>query len=159
MLVAILSAKKMEDVFHLGVKAFIRNKKGEVLLLKINPKKLINRSDWKGVAYWDIPGGRIKRGSSINKTLKSEIKEETGVGEVKNIKSFTMVLSKIRIPIKKENTSVGLILAIYTCEIPPNAKIKLSEEHIEAKWFLPKEASKLLSLKYPKEFTDKIKVL
>jgi 8-oxo-dGTP pyrophosphatase MutT (NUDIX family) len=147
----------MEDIFNLGIKALIRNKKGEILLLKVNPKKLINRSDWKGVAYWDIPGGRIKRGSSVNKTLLNEIKEEIGISNVKNIKSFAMVLSKIRIPLKNQRTSFGLILSAYTCEIPSNAKIKLSEEHVEAKWFTPKEASKLLAVKYPKEFTRKIK--
>jgi 8-oxo-dGTP diphosphatase len=149
----------MEDVFHLGIKALIKNKNGEILLLKVNPKKLIYRPDWKGKAYWDIPGGRIEKGSTVKETLKKEIKEEIGVGGIKNIEPFAMVLSKIRIPIKNKKTTVGLILSAYTCEISLKAKIKISNEHIEAKWFLPKEASKLLSVKYPKEFTDKIKDL
>lgn len=68
-----------------------------------------------------------------------------------------MVLSKIRIP--QGDDSVGLILGAYTCEIPENNEIKLSEEHIEANWFTPLEASKLLELKYPTEFTEKIKEL
>lgn len=147
----------MEDVFHLGVKALIRNSKGEILLLKINPKKLIYRSDWKGKAYWDIPGGRIKKGSTVVSTLKTEIKEETGITTVKNIKPFAMVLSKIRIPIKATKTSVGLVLSAYTCQVPRNSKIELSDEHVETKWATLKEAARLLSVKYPKEFTDKIR--
>ncbi len=149
----------MEDIFHLGVKALIRNKKGEILLLKVNPEKLINRKDWNGIAYWDIPGGRIKKGFSVKKTLTTEIKEETGIYDVTNIKPFAMVLSKLRIPIKETNSSVGLILSAYTCEISENSKIKLSDEHIAARYFTPKEAAKLLAIKYPKEFTDKIKKL
>ncbi len=147
----------MEDNFHLGIKALIKNSAGKILLLKVNPKKLIYRDDWKGVAYWDVPGGRIKKDVSVEETLKIEVEEEIGVKEVSNIKPFSMVLSKIRIP--QGDDSVGLILGAYTCEIPENSEIKLSEEHIEVNWFTPLEASKLLEVKYPIEFTEKIKDL
>lgn len=65
-----------------------------------------------------------------------------------------MVLANLRIPVG--NTDYGLILAIYVCEVSQNAPIRLSPEHLEAGWFLPREASRLLSVKYPKEFTDKL---
>lgn len=51
-----------EDVFHLGVKAIIQNTDGKILLLKVNLKKL---KAFNGEAYWDIPGGRIKQGDSV----------------------------------------------------------------------------------------------
>lgn len=141
----------MEDKFHLGIKALIRNSVGEILLLKVNKEKL---KGFTGEAYWDIPGGRIQKDQSIEETLKREVEEEIGVTEITNIKPFSMVLSKIRIP--QGEDSVGLILGSYTCEIPNNSDIKLSEEHIESKWFSPDEASKLLEVKYPIEFTEKI---
>lgn len=144
----------MEDRFHLGIKALIRNSVGQILLLKVNPKKLVYRDDWKGVAYWDIPGGRIKKDISVEETLRREVEEEIGINNISNIKPFSMVLSKIRIP--QEEDSVGLILGAYTCEIPENSQIKLSDEHTEANWFSPIEASKLLEIKYPVEFTEKI---
>jgi len=144
----------MEDKFHLGIKALIRNSKGEILLLKVNKEKL---KGFEGDAYWDIPGGRIQKGSTVEETLKREIEEEIGISEIKNIKPFSMVLSKIRIP--QGDDSVGLILGTYTCEIPESANINLSEEHTEAKWFSSDEASKLLEVKYPIEFTEKIKEL
>lgn len=144
----------MEDKFHLGIKALIRNSKGEILLLKVNKEKL---KGFEGDAYWDIPGGRIQKGSTVEETLKREVEEEIGVIEITNIKPFSMVLSKIRIP--QGDDSVGLILGAYTCEIPENSDIKLSEEHVEAKWFTSNEASKLLEVKYPIEFTDRIKEL
>lgn len=146
----------MEDNFHLGIKALIQNTNGEILLLKVNPDKLIYRKDWNGVAYWDIPGGRIKKGSDITKTLKTEIFEETGIKQIKNIKPFSVVISNLRIPLKASNESVGLILSAYTCNISENSKIKLSEEHVETGWFPPEKAAELLKIKYPKEFTDAI---
>lgn len=144
----------MEDLFHLGIKALIRNKKGDILLLKTNTRQL---KGYDGKAYWDIPGGRIEKGDTVKNTLKREIEEETGIKEVKNIKPFDMVLSNIRIP--RENSDVGLILSIHKCEVEKTTDIKLSEEHTEAKWFPPKKAARLLEFKYPKQFTDKIKML
>ncbi len=144
----------MEDKFHLGIKALIRNSKGKILLLKVNKEKL---KAFTGEPYRDIPGGRIQKGSTIEETLKREVEEEIGISEIKNIRPFSMVLSKIRIP--QGDDSVGLILGAYTCEIPENSEIKLSEEHVKAKWFPSDEVSKLLEVKYPVEFTEKIKDL
>ena len=144
----------MEDSFHLGIKALIRNSAGQILLLKVNKEKL---KGFQGEPYWDIPGGRIQKGQTVEETLKREVEEEIGVTEITNVKPFSMVLSKIRIP--QGEDSVGLILGAYTCEIPENSEIKLSDEHTEVNWFIPLEASKLLEVKYPTEFTEKIKVL
>ena len=146
-----------EDLFHLGIKAIIRNPKGEILLLKINPKKNKITKDWNGQPYWDIPGGRIHRGDTVEDTLKREVAEETGIKNIKKITPFEMVLANIRVP--AGNDTVGLILSSYLCEVENEQKIKISEEHIQAKWFDPVEASKLLEFKYPKEFVDKLKEL
>jgi len=140
-----------EDIFHLGIKAIIKNSKGEILLLKTN---IANLKGHKGKAYWDIPGGRIHKENMVEETLRREVKEETGISPIKSFKPFSMVLSNIRIPIK--NGSVGLILSSYICEVGNIKNIKLSDEHIEHKWFKPKEAAKLLEFKYPKEFVEKI---
>lgn len=149
----------MEDIFHLGIKALIRNKIGEILLLNVSPKKLVADKKRNLIAkqYWDIPGGRIKSGGKVIDTLKREVEEETGVKKIENIEEFTMILSNIRVPYGDE--SAGLILYIFTCQISNIEKIKLSDEHSEARWFSPKEAAKLLEFKYPKKFTEEIKLL
>jgi 8-oxo-dGTP pyrophosphatase MutT (NUDIX family) len=144
----------MEDIFNLGIKALIRNKKGEILLLKTDTRQL---KGYDGKAYWDIPGGRIQKDDTVEDTLKREIEEETGIKDVKNIRPFDMVLSNIRIP--RESSDVGLILSIHTCEVENVIDIKLSEEHTEVKWFSPRKAAKLLEFKYPKKFTYKLKSL
>lgn len=140
-----------EDLFQLGIKALITNKEGKVLLLMVNKKEL---KKYDGEAYWDIPGGRIHRGVSAEETLKREVLEETGLTKIESIKPFAMVLSNIRIPMGETDT--GLILSVYTCVVDESEQIRLSSEHIEYGWFVPREASELLKIKYPKEFTSKL---
>lgn len=142
-----------EDVFHLGIKAIIRNSEGKILLLKVNPEKLNNTTE----AYWDIPGGRIQRNSTVEETLQREIEEEIGVKNINDVKPFSMVLSNIRIPIQP--VDAGLILAIYTCTIDTQTDIQLSEEHTEANWFEVSEAAKLLKIKYPLNFIQELQKL
>lgn len=142
----------MEDKFHLGIKAIIQKGDGKILLLKTNPKQL---KGFSGEPYWDIPGGRIKKNSSIEETLLREIEEETGITTIKKFSPFVMVLSKnIRIPVGKE--TVGLILSSYICKVNKLPNIKISNEHTEYGWFTLIEAKDLLSFKYPKEFVDKL---
>ncbi|MBI2414604.1 NUDIX domain-containing protein [candidate division WWE3 bacterium] len=140
-----------EETYHLGIKALIRNSKGEILLLKVNLEKLSNHSLG---AYWDIPGGRVQKGCTIEETLKREVEEETGITEIKSFTKLDMVVSNIRIP--QGTDTIGLILGIYLCELKKNPNIMLSEEHVEFSWFTPNEASELLKVKYPAEFTKKI---
>jgi len=143
-----------EDTFHLGIKALIKNDNGKILLLKVNKKKL---KGCQGKAYWDIPGGRIERKDTVEKTLKRELQEETGISNIQSFKHLNTVLSNIRIP--TENGDVGLLLAVYLCEVGTSFGIELSDEHTEAKWFSPSEATNLLKIKYPQEFVEVVKTL
>lgn len=140
-----------EDIFQLGIKALITDDVGKFLLLKVNTDKL---SGYQGEAYWDIPGGRIERGATVEETLLREVEEETGIKELSSVKTFIMVLSNLRIPF--QDTDTGLILCVKECKVEMPVKIALSEEHVDYGWFSPIEASLLLAYKYPSEFTDKI---
>lgn len=136
-----------EDVFHLGIKALIRNPEGEVLLMQVNPAKLNGeRKD-----YWDLPGGRVQKGDSVKDTLRREVLEETGIAEITNIQPVSMVLSNLRIPVGNDET-VGLVLSIYACTVSDNIEVVLSDEHISYDWFMPTQAAKLLRVKYPSDF-------
>jgi len=100
-----------EDIFHLGIKVLVINPDGRILLLHVNLKEL---SGYKGSAYWDIPGGRIHRGDSINETLERELLEETGLELGKRPTTLIgAALSNIRIPVG--DNDVGLILFVYKC--------------------------------------------
>jgi 8-oxo-dGTP diphosphatase len=136
-----------EDIFHLGIKALIRNEAGEVLLLQVNPKKLRGKNN----EYWDLPGGRVQKGHSILDTLKREVAEETGITDILNIREMGMVLSNIRIPLG-DNESVGLILGVYECKVSTSAVITISDEHLAYRWFSAGQAAELLRVKYPESF-------
>lgn len=138
-----------EDVFHLGIKALIRNQEGNILLLRVNLEQLKTKDLG---AYWDIPGGRIQKDSSVEETLKREVEEETGLTTIKSFKKLDAALSNIRIP--QGDSTLGLILFIYICDVDGYENITISEEHTEYKWFEPKEAAQLLEVKYPKEFVN-----
>ncbi|HJP96839.1 MAG TPA: NUDIX domain-containing protein [Candidatus Saccharimonadales bacterium] len=140
-----------EDIFHLGVKALIRNQTGKILLLQVNPQKLRNDR----TAYWDLPGGRVQKGDTVEDTLLREIEEETGIQKIDAIKPLTTVLSNIRIPLE-EGSSVGLILSVYTCSVPTDSVVTISDEHTKQAWFAPQEAAELLGVKYPPEFCSAI---
>lgn len=124
-----------EDLFHIGAKAVIKDSDGRVLLIKIsNPEK----------KYWDLPGGRMQKNSTIEETLRREIQEETGIVEIQDVKPLTTFLTHIRLPLNKDQT-VGLVFFVYSCVLVEKCEIVLSEEHTEYKWATPEEAATLLS--------------
>ena len=129
-----------EDSFHLGVKALIFNSEDKLLLLQAK-------------TYWDIPGGRIQKGESVEEALRREVSEETGLQNVFYLHPFMMVLSDIRIATAEG--SVGLVYSIHLCRILEDESIRLSGEHKGFGWFEPREAAALLSTA-PAEFTTKL---
>jgi len=138
--------------FQLGIKGLIRDKEGKILLLF----KGFNHSQKFGrKPDWDIPGGRIEEDFSIEETLKKEIKQETGIKNFKKKGLFYAVVSNYWF----KDLNCGLILFIY--EIVPIGKfeIKLNHEHTQFGWFDKDKAAKLLSVKYPNDFIEKIREL
>lgn len=138
-----------EDFFHLGVKGLIQNKQGDVLLLKLNPKraKIV-----KGI--WDLPGGRVQKGETLETVLKREVYEETGLEVIVQIHLMGMALSNIRFP--TSYIEVGLIFALYMCKLKDEYSIRLSKEHQGFDWVTPKRAAELLRVNYPLELVTQI---
>ncbi len=140
------------DRFHLGVKALIRNEEGKFLVFRVN---LADHVRYDGPEYYDLPGGRINRGESVEDALRREIEEETGITSCSGFTPFMMCLSKQRIPLH-EGGDVGLILSIFTCDALDASDIKISDEHSGYGWYSAVEAAELLSTKFPSEFTEKL---
>jgi ADP-ribose pyrophosphatase YjhB (NUDIX family) len=142
-----------EKTYHLGVKALIRNEEGKILLLKVNQAAFKNPHTED---YWDIPGGRVIIGHTIEETLSREIEEETGITALANVVHLDTVISNMEIPLES-GEKAGLILSIYDCRIEDPVSVHLSEEHTGSGWFDPQEAARLLSYKYPAAFTEKVR--
>lgn len=140
-----------EDIFNLGIKALIRDKKGRILLLKNNPK---NASGFNP-PHWDLPGGRLRKGDDIETTLRREAEEEIGISQIKIIKFIDASISKLRIRSGKK--TVGLILFTYLCSIKDTRQVRVvDDEHIQFKWCTPFEAAKLLKVKFSDSLALKI---
>ena len=140
-----------EKLFHVGLKGLITNQEGKILLLKADVSgHKINTN-----AYWDIPGGRIQKGQTVNQALKREIKEETGISDIGIPKLMTTVISNHEIPINDAQTA-GLVLMIYKLQIKNSAKIRISSEHTAYEWVASAVAAKRLAHKYPPEFCKAI---
>lgn len=141
-----------EKLFYVGIKALIRNGEGKFLLLKASTRNHSVNTD----PYWDIPGGRIEEGAGALETLRREIEEETGINRIQDPEFFTAVISHHQIPFENSRTA-GLVLMVYTAQIPPGSSIKLSLEHTAYEWVDGREAAIRLSNKYPEEFTTPLK--
>lgn len=115
--------------------------------------KSVNRTGpYRQKPYWDIPGGRVKEGVSIEEALVEEVEEETGIKDFENRGLFYAAVSNIEIT----QESCGLVLFIYDCTVSDECKIKLNDENTEYNWFNKNEAIQLLSVKYPADFINKL---
>lgn len=116
----------MEKIQQISIKGLLcRNNK--ILFLKT-----------ARVGRYELPGGRINFGESVEQAFKREIEEELGfekieMGKLINTWSFTSV---------REDTNYHFV--IFDFEIFTNeSKIKLSDEHTEYKWVGVKEFEKM----------------
>ena len=140
-----------DEKFFIGVKALIENGKGEILILNSSPvKKEFARTDKD---FWDLPGGKIKKGEQVEAALMREIKEELGVDgkKLEILGIFDASVSRMKVSSMK----TPLVLVTYTCTLP-DCKFSLNSEHSEYRWVSRKEAKKLLSEKFNKTFIDKL---
>lgn len=148
----------MEDVkFYVGIKALIRNKKNEILILKSGPLEL--KSTKRTEEFWDLPGGKIKNNEEVEQTLRREISEELGVdgNRLKILQIFDTSVSNIKI---SHGENIPLMLITFLCELSNvENNFKLTLEHAQFKWSTVQEAKKLLSVKFNKSFIDKLDTL
>ena len=143
-----------EQKFQLGVKALITNDKGDVFLLRVDTSHFRDKNS--NLYYWDIPGGRIQEGHSVEDTLLREVEEEVGTSHIEVKRHFDSFISNIKIPLENGKFD-GLILFVFLCRFKnPGQKIILNEESTEYKWTSIEEAKQLLAHKYPKSFIDKL---
>jgi len=137
----------MAQLFQVGIKALIRNKKSEILMVKI-PAKSGNK------AHWDLPGGRMDPGENFQDTLKRELLEELSCsyeGTPKHLMSF---LTNITIPL--DGIRIPLIFVVFEAKLPNNAKIKLDPESMEEEytWFSKDQAANEMKYKFSKDFCE-----
>ena len=114
---------------QVGVKIILKNSKNEILLLKRNSEKYYTNGQW------DIPGGRIDPGTSLEDNLRREIKEETQydfTGQAKIISAQDIFVSDDH----------HVVRLTYICNVQDFTPI-LDEEHTDFVWSSKEEIPKI----------------
>ena len=101
--------------------------------------------------YWDLPKGHVEKGEALEDTVKREVKEETGLEDIKIIPDFK---ETIKYFFKWEGKNILKFVTFYLAETKTNS-VKISEEHIGYKWLPYNEAIKQLTFKNAKEIIKK----
>jgi mutator protein MutT len=105
-----------------SVEAIIRDKENRILVLKRNNVPV------KG--EWWFPGGRVRKGETLNEALIREVKEETGLEiEVKNLVGVYTRLFP-------ERHDISIVFLCFA----KAGNLRLNQEHSDAKFLNIKEA-------------------
>jgi 8-oxo-dGTP diphosphatase len=97
---------------------------------------LIKRGTRPFKGMWALPGGRVNKGESLDKTAKRELHEETGI---KNI-----FLEQLYTFGKPDRDPRGRVISIaYFALINQEPKLKATTDAVDARWFIVKKLPKL----------------
>lgn len=121
---------KQRDFYHVSLKAILKNKNGEVLVLKAD-------SNGTFAGFYDLPGGRIDEDeftTPLSEILKREIAEEIGEAEIL-INGIPVGIG--RHCIKKEHANsekdVHVFYVVYEVQLE-TGNVNISEEHEGFEW-------------------------
>lgn len=108
----------MKREFSVGAVLFRRDTGRKYLLLHYE------------AGHWDFPKGNVEKGEKPEDTAKREIKEETGIEDIRFIPGFD---EKIRYFYKRERTTITKEVEFLLAETK-SENVKLSFEHTGFEW-------------------------
>ena len=97
---------------------------------------------------WDLPGGNVLYGELHDKSLKREIKEETGLGIIEFI-PIQIITSY------DKHKKIYTIFNGFSCSAKVD-KIKISNEHSEFRWSTKEEFTGLKPAQYLVDLVEKV---
>jgi len=117
----------------------VRNKK--ILLGKRSPTKKTHPG------CWSIPGGKVEPGEKLEKALKREVREETGI----NVKIIRLL------GIAEQFHDDHHHIVFYFKAKPVSGKIKAGSELVDIGWFSLGDINKMKISKRNKKYLNSIK--
>lgn len=101
--------------------------------------------------YWDLPKGHIEKSEKLEETVKREVKEETGLIDIKLIEGFK---EWIKYFFQLEGKNIFKMVTFLLAETKTK-EVKISEEHVGFKWLPYETALKQLTFKNAKGILKK----
>ena len=101
--------------------------------------------------YWDLPKGHIEKGEKPEDTVKREVKEETGLKDIKFFRGFK---ETIRYFFKRESKNILKFVTFYLLETKIK-EVKISFEHLGFEWLPYERALARLTFKNAKDILRK----
>ncbi|MEK3886301.1 NUDIX hydrolase [Bacillus sp. FSL K6-3431] len=97
-----------------AVSAYVTNRKNEVLLVKTH---------WRSDT-WELPGGQVEEGESLDEAVRREFLEETGI-----------IIKPIGVTGVYSNTTKGIVSIVFYAEYV-SGEIKIQPEEIKEACFV-----------------------
>ncbi|MGL4449651.1 MAG: NUDIX hydrolase [Sarcina sp.] len=94
---------------------------------------------------WEVVGGKIEFGESLEEALRREVLEETGI----EIEITDTLYAKSNVI--DENTQ--MVVVVYMCKYL-SGEVRLSEEHIAYRWVSVEGLKEIISPNIKKDFED-----
>lgn len=115
--------------FHVSLKLILKNKEGEILLLKMPDTSTM-------AGYYDLLGGRIstgKHGVPFIESIRREVEEEVGSSFEFEIDERPVSYGIHTVPSGPTRKEVQILMLFFEAKYI-KGEIKLSEEHKEYAW-------------------------
>jgi 8-oxo-dGTP diphosphatase len=136
---AALAKLELAEQFEVSVKLLVEHRdRGELLLLR--------RHSDRGDLFWDLPGGRLLTGESIDDAIRRELLEEVGWPDDVVVKLF------------HAGTWRSKLLLYYRTQIAVESVV-LSAEHDSYVWLRPDQLNTLTGARLEPELRMLIRVL
>jgi len=101
--------------------------------------------------HWDFVKGNIERGEDELETLRREAFEEAGIKDLRIINGFR---ERIEYYYRREKTLVHKEVVFHLAETK-QSEVRLSEEHLDAKWLTYRDAVEKLTYSNAKNLLRK----
>ena len=104
-----------------------------------------------GSGHWDFPKGHIEAGEDAEQAARRELKEETGISEIRFVKGYKQSL---RYFFRQKGIGIFKIVIYYLVETD-QSEISLSHEHIGFDWLSYESAMERLTFKNSRDLLAK----
>ncbi|MFH1098952.1 MAG: NUDIX domain-containing protein [Candidatus Uhrbacteria bacterium] len=102
--------------------------------------------------YWEFPRGHVEAGEHENVTARREIREETGITQLRFLPGFR---TRYRFRFQREGRWVTKDAVIYLAEVT-RWNVRVSEEHLGYVWVPIREAIRILKFENARRVIEEV---